>query len=80
MIPFFTNIYFKNYTLLVVVLILTLMGYMVLLIGWSSNSTYSIVGAIRAIAQTLSYEVRFIIIIMVLIVLRERYVFEDFLK
>jgi len=80
MIPFFTNIYFKNYTLLVVILILTLIGYIVLLIGWSSNSTYSMVGAIRVIAQTLSYEVRFIMIILVLIVLGESYVFEDFLK
>nr|YP_010334249.1 NADH dehydrogenase subunit 1 [Crematogaster matsumurai]UNH90058.1 NADH dehydrogenase subunit 1 [Crematogaster matsumurai] len=80
MIPFFTNIYFKNYTLLVVVLILTLMGYMVLLMGWSSNSSYSMVGAMRAIAQTLSYEVSFIMIIMVLMVLSESYVFEDFLK
>lgn len=80
MMPFYTNIYFKNYSLLVIVLILTLMGYIILLIGWSSNSIYSIIGAMRAVAQTLSYEVRFIIIILVLIVLRERYVLEDFLK
>jgi len=34
----------------------------------------------RAIAQTLFYEVRFIIIIFVLIILGERYVFRDFFK
>lgn len=78
--PFYTNIYFKNYSLLVIILILTLMGYIVLLMGWSSNSMYSIVGAMRAVAQTLSYEVRFIMIILVIIVLRERYVLDDILK
>ena len=56
------------------------MGYMFLLIGWSSNSSYSMIGAIRVISQTLSYEVRFIIIILVLIILRESYSFLDFCK
>lgn len=79
-IPFFTNIYFINYSLLVIILILTLIGYIILLIGWSSNSMYSIVGAIRAIAQTLSYEVRFIMIILVFIILRERYTLGDLVK
>lgn len=79
-IPFFTNIYFINYSLLVIIIVLTLMGYIVLLIGWSSNSIYSMVGAIRVIAQTLSYEVSFIMIILGLIILRERYALGDFVK
>jgi NADH:ubiquinone oxidoreductase subunit H len=48
--------------------------------GWSSNSLYSLIGTIRVIAQVLSYEVRFILIILVLIILRERYSFIDFIK
>lgn len=79
-IPVITNIYFINYSLLLIIIILTLIGYMFILIGWSSNSIYSIVGAIRALAQTISYEVRFIIIILVLIILRERYRIKDFIK
>lgn len=78
--PIITNIYFLNYSLLLIIIILTLIRYIFLLIGWSSNSRYSIIGAIRVIAQTLSYEVRFIIIILNLIILRERYSFIDFLK
>jgi len=77
---YFTNIYFINYSLLFIIIILTLIGYLFLLIGWSSNSIYSIIGSIRVIAQTLSYEVRFIIIILVLIILRERYSFREFIK
>lgn len=78
--PIITNIYFLNYSLLLIIIILTLIRYIYLLIGWSSNSRYSIIGAMRVIAQTLSYEVRFIIIILNLIILRERYSFIDFLK
>lgn len=78
--PVITNIYFINYSLLLIIIILTIMGYIFILIGWSSNSVYSMVGAVRALAQTVSYEVRFIIIILVLIILRERYRVGDFIK
>lgn len=79
-IPVITNIYFINYSLLLVIIILTIIGYIFILIGWSSNSVYSIIGAIRALAQTISYEVRFILIILVLIILRETYRVIDFIK
>jgi len=77
---YFTNIYFINYSLLIIIMILTIISYIFLLIGWSSNSIYSIIGSVRVIAQTLSYEVRFIIIILVLIILRERFNFREFIK
>lgn len=78
--PYFTNIYFLNYSILLVIIILSLNRYLVIIIGWSSNSLYSILGSIRSIAQILSYEVRFIIIILVQIILRERYSLVDFFK
>lgn len=48
--------------------------------GWSANSIYSIIGSIRSVAQILSYEVRFILIILILMIIRERYSFLDFYK
>lgn len=79
-VPYITNVYFINYSLLLIFVIITLMGYLVMLIGWVSNSLYSIIGSVRVIAQTLSYEVRFIIIILILIILGERFSFVDFLE
>ncbi|NEV49073.1 hypothetical protein EUZ93_01080 [Wolbachia pipientis] len=38
------------------------------------------IGSIRLVVQRLSYEVRFIIIILSLIIIRERYSFIDFYK
>nr|AWN56337.1 NADH dehydrogenase subunit 1 [Pheidole flavens] len=78
--PVITNIYFMNYSLLVIIVMLTVMGYMFMLMGWSSNSVYSMMGAIRALAQTISYEVSFIMIILVLMILSETYSVADFIK
>lgn len=77
--PLFTNIYYINYSILLIIIILTLIGYIFLFIRWSSNSIYSMIGSMRIIAQTLSYEVRLIIIILVIIILSEGYSFIDFL-
>lgn len=56
------------------------MRYLFLCIRWSANSIYSLIGIVRVVAQILSYEVRFIIIILILMILRERYSFMDFIK
>lgn len=74
-IPIFTNIYYLNYSILIAILFLSISRYMVLLLGWSANSIYSIIGTIRSVSQIISYEVRFIIIILILIILREGYTF-----
>nr|YP_010872848.1 NADH dehydrogenase subunit 1 [Pheidole fervens]WGV34036.1 NADH dehydrogenase subunit 1 [Pheidole fervens] len=79
-IPVITNIYFMNYSLLLILIILTMMGYMVMLMGWSSNSMYSMMGSIRALAQAISYEVSFILIILILMVLSETYSVVNFMK
>nr|WRO45050.1 NADH dehydrogenase subunit 1 [Fissocantharis tridifformis] len=38
--------------------------YMIMISGWSSNSNYSMLGGMRAVAQTISYEVSFFLILM----------------
>lgn len=78
--PVFTNIYFINYSILIIVLFMGIRGYRILLIGWVSNSSYSILGSLRSVAQCLSYEVSFIIIIIIFIILSERYSLLDFSK
>ena len=42
--------------------------YSVLFSGWSSNSKYALLGSIRAVAQTISYEVRMALVLMVVLV------------
>nr|YP_010990655.1 NADH dehydrogenase subunit 1 [Klapperibrachys cremeri]WOW99086.1 NADH dehydrogenase subunit 1 [Klapperibrachys cremeri] len=53
--------------------------YFIMISGWSSNSMYSLLGAMRAVAQSISYEVCFFLIILCLIMYIESYNFIDFL-
>ena len=36
--------------------------------GWASNRNYATIGALRGVAQTISYEVRFALVILILLV------------
>lgn len=38
--------------------------YGVMVAGWSSNSKYALLGAIRAMAQSISYEVRIALVLL----------------
>lgn len=78
--PYITNIYFLNYSVLIIIILMTIRGYVIIFMGWSANSVYSIIGSIRSVSQILSYEVRFIFIILILIIISESYSFLDFLK
>nr|YP_010043014.1 NADH dehydrogenase subunit 1 [Dineutus mellyi]QPC56774.1 NADH dehydrogenase subunit 1 [Dineutus mellyi] len=59
----------------------TSMGvYTVMIAGWSSNSNYALLGGLRAVAQTISYEVSLSLILMSFLVLIESYSLIDFIK
>ncbi|MXE89526.1 NADH-quinone oxidoreductase subunit H [Escherichia coli] len=47
--------------------------YTVMVAGWSSNSGYSLLGGLRALAQTISYEVRLAFILLSFVVLISGY-------
>lgn len=53
---------------LLFIFLLAMRVYPLLLRGWSSNSKYSIIGSIRGVAQTISYEISLALILMVFIV------------
>ena len=65
------NGYGRNWPLRIISLlaVLRLGVYPILLSGWSSNSKYAIMGSIRGVAQTISYEIRLALIIMQFIVI-----------
>ena len=46
-----------NLSLILVIGLSSLSVYSLLGSGWSSNSNYSFLGAVRAVAQTISYEI-----------------------
>jgi len=49
-------------------MILSLNIYPILLIGWSSRNKFSIIGALRGVAQTISYEIRLALIVLIILI------------
>lgn len=59
-----------NYSLVIFFCVGSIMVFSVLLAGWSSNSKYSLIGRLRSVAQSISYESVFrTLIVLVLILL-----------
>lgn len=54
----FSALFFLKWSILFFLAVSRLNVYTTLLRGWASNSKYSLLGALRRIAQTISYEVR----------------------
>nr|QEJ81963.1 NADH dehydrogenase subunit 1 [Metacrangonyx sp. n. DJ2019] len=54
--------------------------YPIMLMGWSSNCKYSMMGSIRAMAQMISYEVSLMMIILSLIVIKSSFNFKELMN
>nr|YP_010585951.1 NADH dehydrogenase subunit 1 [Parapsyche difformis]UZZ43687.1 NADH dehydrogenase subunit 1 [Parapsyche difformis] len=63
-LPYLVGSSFFFLGLLFILCCLSVGVYMIMLSGWSSNSNYSMLGGLRAIAQTISYEVSLIIMML----------------
>uniref|UniRef100_UPI0030E0C79F NADH dehydrogenase subunit 1 n=1 Tax=Arorathrips mexicanus TaxID=1291224 RepID=UPI0030E0C79F len=63
-LPFMNMFLWMNLSILLFLSILGLGVYPIIMAGWSSNSSYSLIGSMRALAQTISYEVSLIFIIL----------------
>lgn len=70
-IPIITIIFNNLFSLLIIICILRLGVFPLVIGGWASNSIYSLIGGIRRVAQTISYEVRIILIILRVVFLIE---------
>lgn len=66
-LPYLRIIFSFNYGFLFFLCLRSLAVYRLILSGWSSNSIYALLGRLRSIAQTISYEVRLALLIISLI-------------
>nr|YP_010417404.1 NADH dehydrogenase subunit 1 [Oxyodes scrobiculata]USF12102.1 NADH dehydrogenase subunit 1 [Oxyodes scrobiculata] len=68
-IPYYFNLISFNLGILFILCCMSLGVYTVMVAGWSSNSNYALLGGLRAVAQTISYEVSLAMILMSSIVM-----------
>nr|YP_006576068.1 NADH dehydrogenase subunit 1 [Naupactus xanthographus]ACZ58595.1 NADH dehydrogenase subunit 1 [Naupactus xanthographus] len=62
--PYLTVSLNFNLSLLFILSISSLSVYTIMLAGWSSNSNYAMLGGMRSVAQTISYEVSLVLILL----------------
>nr|YP_009355815.1 NADH dehydrogenase subunit 1 [Bovichtus argentinus]BAX09137.1 NADH dehydrogenase subunit 1 [Bovichtus argentinus] len=68
-----------NLGILFILALSSLAVYSILGSGWASNSKYALIGALRAVAQTISYEVSLGLILLSIIMLTGGYTLNTFL-
>nr|YP_010327115.1 NADH dehydrogenase subunit 1 [Abrostola triplasia]UNP54377.1 NADH dehydrogenase subunit 1 [Abrostola triplasia] len=64
LIPYYFNLISFNLGVLFFLSCTSLGVYTVMVAGWSSNSNYALLGGLRSVAQTISYEVSLALILM----------------
>jgi len=76
------NSFFRSWPLSIIslLIVLSLGVYPILLRGWASNRKYAMMGSIRGVAQTISYEISLALVIMQFIVMFIRINIKDHLE
>nr|YP_026103.1 NADH dehydrogenase subunit 1 [Habronattus oregonensis]AAT02490.1 NADH dehydrogenase subunit 1 [Habronattus oregonensis] len=72
-----SSLYDNKHNILLFFILSSISAYSILLIGWSSNSKYSNLGAIRSVAQMISYEISLFLIILFISILSYSYSFYE---
>nr|CAQ37677.1 NADH dehydrogenase subunit I [Triatoma platensis] len=78
--PYMMNVYNFSFGVLFFLCCTGMGVYGVLLSGWSSNSNYALLGGLRSVAQTISYEVSMALILICMLVFVFSFNFVDFMK
>lgn len=73
MLPFYENYLCTSIHVVMILCIISIGVYGLILSGWASNSTYAILGGLRSVAQTVSYEASIIFIIYRVLLIMERF-------
>lgn len=82
-IPYWIGLYWFNLSFIFLLVCLRLGVYFLIFSGWSSNSNYAFLGGIRAIIQTISYEIRLIFLLICFLLLVNDFIlvkFEEYQK
>nr|AWN56324.1 NADH dehydrogenase subunit 1 [Nephaspis sp. DPP-2018] len=79
-IPFYVYFMKFNLSILYFFCISSMAVYTIMISGWSSNSIYSMLGSIRSVAQTISYEVSMFLVMLSYLIMIYSLNFSLFMK
>nr|AMW68046.1 NADH dehydrogenase subunit 1 [Climacia areolaris] len=76
--PYMMNMYNFNLGVLFFLCCMSMGVYTLMIAGWSSNSNYAMLGGLRGVAQTISYEVSMVLLLMSILFMIEGFNLIDF--
>nr|APX40797.1 NADH dehydrogenase subunit 1 [Phyllotreta hemipoda] len=79
-VPFYSFNLIFSFSILFFLCVSSVNVYTVMLAGWSSNSNYSLLGSLRSVAQTISYEVSLSLILLSYLYMISDFNFISFIK
>lgn len=74
--PLITRYHGFLYSIIVILVILRFGVYPLLLAGWASNRKYALLGGLRGVSQTISYEIRLALILLIFLIYLKDYSLE----
>nr|DBA43610.1 TPA_asm: ND1 [Bombus impatiens] len=78
--PWVYRFFYVDYSIIYLMLIMSLMVYPIIMIGWISICNYSILGSLRLMVQMISFEILLFLVFYVLMMMIEDYSFFKFVK
>nr|UCC47125.1 NADH dehydrogenase subunit 1 [Apis mellifera]UCC47127.1 NADH dehydrogenase subunit 1 [Apis mellifera]UCC47128.1 NADH dehydrogenase subunit 1 [Apis mellifera]UCC47129.1 NADH dehydrogenase subunit 1 [Apis mellifera]UCC47130.1 NADH dehydrogenase subunit 1 [Apis mellifera] len=76
--PWFGFMYYIEFSILFMLLILGLSVYPVLFVGWISNCNYAILGSMRLVSTMISFEINLFFLVFSLMMMVESFSFNEF--
>nr|UYK51619.2 NADH dehydrogenase subunit 1 [Nycteribia parvula] len=78
--PYYMNIISFDLSIIFFFCCISMNVYPLIVAGWSSNSKYALLGGLRGVAQTISYEISLVLVMMSLVFLINSYNLMMFIK
>jgi len=74
--PMLTGYHNFSYSIILIIIIIRFGVYPLLLAGWSSNRKYALLGGLRGVSQTISYEISLALIVLIFLIYLNGYSLE----
>lgn len=75
-LPLITGYHRFVYSIVIIVIVIRFGVYPLLMAGWSSNRKYALLGGLRGVSQTISYEIRLALILLIFLIYLNSYSLE----
>lgn len=79
-LPYIVNFINFEFPVVIIICVIGLGVFPLIFSGWASNSVYSIIGSVRGVAQSISYEISFLFILFRVLLCTESFILYEIIE